>query len=92
MGRLKQHFHDEICAAFDADPSPDPYPQGPFPMPPVHVVMERNAITGDSTPVCVCNHLLDAQAFMLMRNAGRYLTPDPESTDYYIKEAVPCLG
>lgn len=89
MGRLKQHFHDEICAA---DPSPDPYDVGPFPMPPVHVVMERNVVTGDITPVFVCNHLADANTVMLMRNAGRYLTPDPESLDYYVKEAVPCLG
>lgn len=91
MGLLKHHFHDEICAA---EPSPDPYPHevGPFPMPPVHVVMERNAVTGESIPVFVCNHIADANAVMLMRNAGRYLTNDPESFDYYVKEAVPCLG
>lgn len=89
MGRLKQHFHDLIC---DADDTPDPDPRGPFPMPPVHAVMERNVITGEVTPVFVCNHLDDAQTVMLMRNAGRYLTPNPESLDYYVVEAVPCLG
>lgn len=89
MGLLKSFYFDEIA---ERDLTPDPDPRGPSPCPPVHVVMERNAITGEHTPIHVCMHLADANVIMLSRNAARYLTPDPESVDYYIKESVSCLG
>ena len=89
MGRLKQHYFDEIA---DLDDTSDPDPRGPFPMPPVHVVMEKNNITGDVNAIHVCNHIADAQVIVLSRNAARYLTANPEQYDYYMVEAVPCLG
>lgn len=85
MGKLKQHFHDEIAAS-------EPHDPGPFPLPPVHVLMERNTVDGTSRPVGVYTHLHDANTDLAILNAGRYIYACSQDLTYTIVESVPCHG
>lgn len=60
---------------------------------PVHVVMERNAISGDSVPVMVCTSAFDANVVRVMLAAERYLTSEEEGEQfsYHVVENVRCL-
>lgn len=101
MSRIKDHYHDEIVAQFeegdaqrvaaeDAQFSPS-LSLGPVPLPPVHVLVERNEITGEIKPVQVYTVLSDAQDDLRLLRLGRRLFRLPESQTHVLVEDVPCL-
>ena len=101
MSRIKDHYHDEIVAQFeesdaqrvaaeDAQFSPSPS-LGPVPLPPVHVLVERNEITGEIKPVQVYTVLSDAQDDLRLLRLGRRLFRLPENQTHHLVENVPCL-
>lgn len=60
---------------------------------PVHVVMERNVISGDTVPVMVCTSAFDANVVRVMLAAERFLTSEEEGEqfEYTVTENVRCL-
>ena len=97
MSRIKDHFHDEIVAAFDADDEARSAAESesesplPIPLPPVHVLMERNEVTGDVRPVQIYTVLSDAQDDLRLLKLGRRVFKLPEHQTHYLVEGVACL-
>lgn len=98
MSRIKDHFHDEIVAAFDADDEARSAAESesesspfPIPLPPVHVLMERNEITGETRPVQVYTMLSHAQDDLRLLRLGRRVFKLSEHQIHYVVEGVPCL-
>lgn len=92
MGRIKDHFHDEIVAEFEADDAQRAVSEPALtPQTPVHVLMERNEITGETRPVQIYTLLSDAQDDLRLLRLGRRVFKLSDNENHYIVEGVPCL-
>lgn len=97
MSRIKDYYHDEIVAQFEESDAQRVAAEdaqsslGPIPLPPVHVLVERNEITGEIKPVQVYTVLSDAQDDLRLLRLGRRLFRLPESQTHHLVENVPCL-
>jgi hypothetical protein len=95
MSRIKDHYHDEIVAQFEESDAQRVAAEeqfySPIPMPPVHVLVERNEITGEIKPVQVYTVLSDAQDDLRLLRLGRRLFRLPENQTHHLVENVPCL-
>ena len=87
MGAVKSHYHDEICLN---EEFADPFT--PFPLPPVHVLMEHNLVSGKVQPIQVYTDLGDAQADLSILNLGRHTFACSQDLLYFLVETVPCIG
>lgn len=86
MGRLKDHFFDEIVAS---EPQDVPVP-GPalVTASAVHVLLEHNAVGNTTTPIGVYLSAEGANTDLAIMNAGRYIYACSQALTYSVVEVT----